>query len=162
MSFIKFGKSVGLLLIFFLTASFLENNDPISDLRQRLNLEKSQFPILVFVINVKSDCAICNSALHQINIDTSILKAVPRHNRVILIKEVREIEKRLYEEQFSFIKPSIGLISDDYLYQHFSSLLPSTSFQGGAVLIEKDSVKCVSAFNQSQFKSKLTTCICNK
>lgn len=156
-----FTKSIKVIVFFiFSLATFTSFSQDISyeKIKDQVEIE-SDSSILIFLFNNNSSCGLCNIRIYNIYHDTIIRKNVPNNNVVFIVKSIREAEKKYYREQFSYFKPPMKIIGDDYLYNYFSKFLPETSYQGGVLVIGKNNEKCVFPFNAGSGYEDFIKCI---
>lgn len=142
-------------------SSFTRKERPFSELKIAVGIEGDS-PFLIFLINNNnSDCSVCNMTLFQLHSDSLISTVIPYTDRLIITRSVREVEKKLYQDQFSYLKPSIKIVAHDGFYEYLSSLLPSNCYQGGTILVKGDSVICAYGYNNPDAYEKLIKCVSN-
>jgi len=114
-------------------------------------------PVLVFIINTHSDCAMCNLKTYSIWNDTAI-QQIPHSNKVLLMRDIRKVERKFYEQRFSFMENPVKIITNGRLYDQYMQLIPRSSPQGGVAIFSADSTQCIYPFNTAAGYTSLVDC----
>lgn len=94
----------------------------------------SKKDILVILYN-KSECVNCNITISAVFNYTPLQKTIPTPNRCVLMKPVREIEKKRYNEQFDFLQPNPPKIYNQQIYDQLQKELGAEAYEGGIFII---------------------------
>lgn len=111
--------------------------------------------VLIFLYNPKVDCVGCDITLKLIS--KNIINQCKYQNKVVLLNEIRALEKPTTEKIIKdFGIQQYSIVYNNYLYNILSKKLTGNSSAGGIIILNhKDIVEFEASFKNENLSDKL-------